>query len=161
MADHSSTALLDHLGRLSRSRAEAALAPLGMRARHLVALTLLREHGPGTQQALAASLSIDRTNLVGLLNELEAAGHVARRRSAEDRRRHIVELTPAGEQILCDAEQRVRAAEEELLQRLSADERATLYALLARATTGHVVDCLAEAGLRDGVPTVAGSAPSD
>lgn len=152
MADHSSTALLDPLGRLSRSRAEAALAPLGMRSRHLVALTLLREHGPGTQQALAASLSIDRTNLVGLLNELEAGGHVTRHRSPEDRRRHIVALTPAGEQVLQDAEQRVADAEEELLQRLSAEERETLYALLARATNGHAIDCVGEAGLRDPQP---------
>ena len=43
----------------------------GLRPRHLVALTLLRDQGPATQQALIEALRIDPSNLVGLLNELE------------------------------------------------------------------------------------------
>ena len=55
----------------------------------------MRENGGVTgQQELATELGVDRTNLVGLLNELEAEGLILRRRAAEDRRRHIVELTP-------------------------------------------------------------------
>src|SRR5476649_2217464 len=73
-ACHRSSALLDHLARLTRLRAESALAPLGLRPRHLVLLTVLRDHGSPTQQALAAALRTDRTNLVGLLNELETDG---------------------------------------------------------------------------------------
>ena len=77
-AHHRSSALLDHLARLTRVRAESALTPLGLRARHLVALTVLRDHGSATQQSLSGALRIDRTNLVGLLNELEADGLIAR-----------------------------------------------------------------------------------
>ena len=88
--------LLDHLARLNRARAESALVPLGLRPRHLIALTVLRDHGGMTQQALAAALQVDRTNLVGLLNELEDDGLIARTRSTEDRRRHLVALTDAG-----------------------------------------------------------------
>jgi DNA-binding MarR family transcriptional regulator len=55
-----------------RLRAESAIAPLGLRPRHLVALTMLRDGGASTQQALSTTLQIDSTNLVGLLNELEA-----------------------------------------------------------------------------------------
>src|SRR5438045_212817 len=39
---HRSSALLDHLARLMRMRSEAELEPLGLRPRHLVALTVLR-----------------------------------------------------------------------------------------------------------------------
>jgi len=146
---HRSAALLDHLARLTRLRTEAALAPFGMRPRHLVALTLLRDHGGAQQQGLAIALQIDRTNLVGLLNELEKAGYVERRRSPEDRRRHIVELTPAGEQALRDVEASLAAAEDEVLAALDADEREALYRLLQRATANHVVDCAAAAAERE------------
>ena len=44
----------------------------GLRPRHLVALTVLRGRGGITQQALVATLEMDGTNIVGLLNELEA-----------------------------------------------------------------------------------------
>ncbi|HWH10401.1 MAG TPA: MarR family winged helix-turn-helix transcriptional regulator [Solirubrobacteraceae bacterium] len=140
---HRASALLDHLARLTRLRSEAALTPLGLRPRHLVALTLLRDHGDSTQQALAGALHIDRTNLVGLLNELEADRLVARRRSADDRRRHFVELTDRGVRRLTQAESALAAAEDDVLGGLDADERETLYRLLQRATAGHVLDCAA------------------
>jgi DNA-binding MarR family transcriptional regulator len=126
-------------------RAEAALAPLGLRPRHLVALTVMRQHGSGTQQALAAALRIDRTNLVGLLNDLEASGLIARRRSAEDRRRHIVELTEDGARRLAEAESALTEVEDALLGGLEPGQRETLYALLEQATAGHLVDCSAAA----------------
>ena len=140
---HRSSALLDHLARLMRMRAESALAPLGLRPRHLVALTVLRDHGSPTQQALAGALRTDRTNLIGLLNELESDGLILRRRSSEDRRRHIVELTDVGAERLAQAEAALAAAEDEVLGALDADERETLYRLLQQATTSHTLDCAA------------------
>src|SRR5436190_24172766 len=92
---HRSGALLDHLARRIRLRAESVLTPLGLRPRHLVALTVLRDHSGCTQQALSATLAMDGTNVVGLLNELEAEKLIERRRSPHDRRRHVVELTEA------------------------------------------------------------------
>lgn len=128
-----------------RLRAESALAPLSLRPRHLVTLTVLRDYGSPTQQALAAALQTDRTNLIGLLNELETEGLVLRRRSTEDRRRHFVELTDEGSQRLAEAEAALLAVEDEVLGALDADQRETLYQLLAQATTSHVVDCAAAA----------------
>jgi DNA-binding MarR family transcriptional regulator len=142
---HHSSALLDHLARLTRLRTESALAPLGLRPRHLVALTVLRDHGSPTQQALAAALRTDRTNLIGLLNELETGGLILRRRSTEDRRRHYVELTDDGTRRLTEAETALAAAEDEVLGALDAEQRETLYQLLVQATTSHVVDCAAAA----------------
>jgi DNA-binding MarR family transcriptional regulator len=140
---HRSSALLDHLARLSRVRAESALTPLGLRPRHLVTLTVLRDHGGATQQALATTLQIDRTNLVGLLNELESAGLIVRRRTDEDRRRHVVGLTEAGRQKLSAAECALAAAEDDVFSALDAEQRETLYRLLQQATAGHVLDCAA------------------
>jgi DNA-binding MarR family transcriptional regulator len=138
---HRSGALLDHLARRMRLRAEAVLAPLGLRPRHLVALTVLRHLGGSTQQALATTLAMDGTNIVGLLNELEAEKLIERRRSQEDRRRHVVELTEAGAEQLAKAEAALAAVDEEVLGALDAGQRETLYNLLQLAATGTGVSC--------------------
>jgi len=137
---HHSGALLDHLARRMRLRSEAVLAPLGLRPRHMVALTVLRDGGGSTQQALAATLEMDGTNIVGLLNDLEAKNLIERRRSPEDRRRHTVELTEAGATQLSDVEFALLSAEDEVLGALSETQRATLYNLLHQAA-GTVVTC--------------------
>jgi DNA-binding MarR family transcriptional regulator len=125
--------LLDHLARVGRRAAEASMSPGGLRPRHLIALKLLSEHGPTSQQGLAEALSLDPSNVVGLLNELEERGLITRRRDPADRRRHIVELSAAGAGELCLAQARLSRVEDDLLSALSAEERATLYRLLARA----------------------------
>jgi DNA-binding MarR family transcriptional regulator len=137
---HRSGALLDHLARRMRLRAESVLAPLGLRPRHLVGLTVLRDRGGSTQQALASTLMIDGTNVVGLLNELEAEELIERKRSPEDRRRHIVELTTVGMQRLAKAEFALAAAEDEVLGALDETQRETLYRLLQLATADSAVD---------------------
>ncbi|HEY3615003.1 MAG TPA: MarR family winged helix-turn-helix transcriptional regulator, partial [Gaiellales bacterium] len=140
-APHRSAALLVQLARRMRVRSEAAIAPLGLRARHLIALTVLRDQDGSTQAALATTLHVDRTNLVGLLNELEEQGLIARRRSSEDRRRHIVELTDAGAHLLAQAEFALAAAEDEVLAALDREQREQLYALLQLATAESAAAC--------------------
>ncbi|GII27471.1 MarR family winged helix-turn-helix transcriptional regulator [Planotetraspora mira] len=138
---HRSGALLDHLARRVRLRSETVLAPLGLRPRHLIALTVLRESAGSTQQALAATLEMDGTNIVGLLNDLEAENLVARRRSPEDRRRHVVELTDAGAKRLAKAEFALAAVEDEVLGALSEAQRESLYCLLQKALAGSDASC--------------------
>jgi MarR family transcriptional regulator, lower aerobic nicotinate degradation pathway regulator len=138
---HRSGALLDHLARRMRLRSEAVLAPLGLRPRHLVALTVLRHLGGSTQQALASTLAMDGTNVVGLLNELEADKLIERRRSPEDRRRHVVELTEAGVEQLAKAESALADVDEEVLGALDASQREMLYDLLELAATGTGACC--------------------
>jgi len=110
-----------------------------------VALTLLRDSGGDTQQGLATALRIDRTNLVGLLNELEALGYVARQRQIDDRRRHNVLLTTDGQDAVDAAESALAEAEDTVLTHLNASERGQLYELLHRATGGEVSDCASAA----------------
>ncbi|WP_446220144.1 MarR family winged helix-turn-helix transcriptional regulator [Micromonospora sp. IBHARD004] len=140
--EHRLGPLLDHLARRMRLRAESVLAPLGLRPRHLVALTVLRAQGGSSQQALAGTLAMDGTNIVGLLNELEGEGLIERRRSPEDRRRHVVELTDAGARRLSEAECALATVEGEVLGALDPGQRETLYQLLQRAATGTAVNCV-------------------
>jgi DNA-binding MarR family transcriptional regulator len=125
--------LLEYFARLGRRAYEGAMTPGGLRPRHLIALKLLSEQGPQGQRGLADALSLDPSNVVGLLNELEERDLIVRRRDRADRRRHIVELSPSGEEELAVAYARLSRVEDELLGGLSAAERATLYDLLQRA----------------------------
>jgi DNA-binding MarR family transcriptional regulator len=131
--EHQLLPLIEHLARVGRRAAEASMAPGGLRPRHLIALRLLSEHGPVSQQGLADVLSLDPSNVVGLLNELEERGLITRRRDPADRRRHIVELSARGDKELGLANARLSCVEDDLLRVLTAEERETLYGLLVRA----------------------------
>ena len=130
--------LLDHFARVGRRAYEGAVVPRGLRSWHLVALKLLSERDAQRRQGLTDALSLDRSNVVTLLNELEDRGLLVRRRDPSDRRRHIVELSSAGEEELAAAYARLARVEDEQLGRLSSDERATLCELLqGRREPGH------------------------
>ncbi|SRR5581483_10284601 len=116
---------------------QASEEALGIRLKQLAALDYLRERGGTTQQELGQGMLVDANNCVILLNDLEQAGYVVRRRDPSDRRRHIVEMTPAGAEALAAAERRLQAVEDEVLRNLSAAERAKLRSLLAKALAGH------------------------
>jgi DNA-binding MarR family transcriptional regulator len=130
---HRCGALLDHLARRIRLRSESVLTPLGLRTRHLLALTVLREQSGSTQQDLAKTLEMDSTNIVGLLNDLEAQNLIERRRSPADRRRHVVELTDVGLKLLIKSEFALATVEDEVLGTLDHEQRETLYSLLHQA----------------------------
>ena len=99
-------------------------------------LSYLREVETTSQQALGDMLCVDANTLVLLLNELEAAGHATRERDPSDRRRHIVQLTPAGRVALRKAEHGMESVEEDVFGALSDDERATLCKLLDKTLEG-------------------------
>jgi DNA-binding MarR family transcriptional regulator len=103
-----------------------------LRKPHYGVLASLAELGPASQGPLADRLCLDRSDLVTVLDELEARGLVVRTPDATDRRRKIVQLTAAGETMLAGLDELVFAADDELLAGLSAEERATLVALLQR-----------------------------
>ncbi|MFF1610570.1 MarR family winged helix-turn-helix transcriptional regulator [Amycolatopsis sp. NPDC058278] len=141
---HRCGALVDHLARRLRLRSESVLAPLGLRPRHLIALTVLRDGGGSSQQDLAKILEMDSTNVVTLLNELETENLIERRRSPADRRRHLVELTDVGAKLLARAEFALTAVEDEVFSALDGEQRETLYTLLQQATSKTGVEACRE-----------------
>ena len=98
-----------------------------------MALSYLGDHDETPQQELVDALCMDAKNIVLLLNELEDRGYLIRRRDSEDRRRHRVSITSEGRKALVQAGHAMEEVENEVLQALDAEERATLWKLLARA----------------------------
>jgi DNA-binding MarR family transcriptional regulator len=115
----------------------ATLAEAGVRKHHFAVLTALAEEGAASQAELGARVWLDRSDLHGVLNDLERERLVARVRDERDRRRNLVQLTPAGVRTLARWDERVAAAQDALLAPLSEAERGELVALLARVVEHH------------------------
>jgi MarR family transcriptional regulator, lower aerobic nicotinate degradation pathway regulator len=131
------TVLIARIARVVKQRFERVLSPLGLRQRHLVALSYLRSNGPTAQQSLAERLRMDPSSMVCLLNELEDDDLVVRHRDRADRRRAIVELSRHGKRALCEVDRALEAVEDEILDQLDTSQRATLRELLARLDLGE------------------------
>jgi DNA-binding MarR family transcriptional regulator len=115
----------------------SAVATNGLSRQHFLVLSALAERGAASQAALGRRLLIDRSEMHALLTELEQHGHVARVRDQDDRRRMLVDLTPAGARTLNRVDNRVQAAQDALLAPLSAAERRQLRRLLAKLVQHH------------------------
>jgi MarR family transcriptional regulator, lower aerobic nicotinate degradation pathway regulator len=124
--------LAAEVARQGRRLVAEALAEEGARRPQFAVLTALAEEGGVSQAALGRRVWMDRSDLHALLNELERDGLITRTPDERDRRRKLVELTPAGARTLERLDTRVQAAQEALLEPLSARDRDTLVRLLTR-----------------------------
>ena len=128
--------MIVRLSRMAGHRLGQALATMEMRTHEFAVLNHLAEAGPLSQQDVGRALRINPSNLVGLLDLLEADGLLVRARDPHDRRRHLVQLTSAGRKRLAGAWRAAEQAEEDLLSPLSPAERDDLRDTLERLV-GH------------------------
>jgi DNA-binding MarR family transcriptional regulator len=108
------------------------LEPLGISPRAWGVLSTLAESGPLTQIELATTMSIDRTAMVYLIDELEDQALVERVRSPNDRRAFLIHLTAAGQDTQRSAATALTGAADTLLTPLDPAERRHLVDLLAK-----------------------------
>jgi MarR family transcriptional regulator, transcriptional regulator for hemolysin len=91
-----------HLARVAREvgRAfDATLAAAGGSLPVWLVLISLKSRQLANQRALADAVGIQEATLTHHLNAMEKAGLITRRRDPENRRVHVVELTPAGDAL--------------------------------------------------------------
>jgi DNA-binding MarR family transcriptional regulator len=136
--------LLAQLGRAVTRQYRCAMSPIGLKPRETQALLQLQSNGALSQQALGAALDIDASNLVALLNDLEADSLISRRRDPEDRRRHVVEISKRGTKLVCEVERAAAEVEDQFFAALDEDERAALQSLLVRVARSADVPSPAE-----------------
>ncbi|ASN28791.1 MarR family transcriptional regulator [Streptomyces pluripotens] len=96
-------------------------------------LTVLRR-GAASMSVLATTLTCDASNMTGIVDRLEKRGLVRREPSPSDRRVKNVALTADGERVIDTIRGRMHHTIAGL-ERLSTQERDTLYTLLERAFT--------------------------
>ena len=109
-----------------------AASGAGLRSYHYRLLAALEEWGPGGQADLGRSTSVDRSDVVAELGELERFGLVERTVNPANRRRNIVSITPAGGKRLRALDHVVDEIQERVLAPLSQDERRELTKLLRK-----------------------------
>jgi DNA-binding MarR family transcriptional regulator len=129
--------LLKKLGFKMKERSIAAFEPTGFTPFHHGVLSLLDEGARKTQGEIADSLGYDRSQLVGILDELQERGLVERERDKDDRRRHLVRLTPAGKSCLGELRALSKGVEKDFFAPLSAEERQTLHEILGKLAAEH------------------------
>ena len=133
--------LLARLGMLLKGRALDEFEQAGFDAYHYSLLALLGEGERETQATIADVLGVDRSQLVGILDSLEARGLVERRRDLQDRRRHVVSLTPDGRRQLVKLRAIVRRLEDEFFAPLDASSRTVLHEALLTLAMYHDPRC--------------------
>ena len=133
--------LLKRLGMTAKEQSFDAYEEAGLHPYHHAILAVLDQGSRETQGAIADALGYDKGQLVGLLDELEEAALIERRRDPADRRRQIVQITPAGRKTLDRLRRLSKRLENEFLASLDESERRELHALLLRLAEQHLPNC--------------------
>ena len=124
--------LAGYVSRGLRADVQRALAERELETSNYGVLVALGDFGVLSQQQLADRLGADKSHVVRLIDQLERRGLLTRAPDPTDRRRHQIELTPAGRKLLRHVATGVERAESEYLGTLSNADRRTLTNLLQR-----------------------------
>jgi len=137
----SSSFLLKRLGFSAKGRSMAAFEEAGHNPYHYAVLAVLDEGHRETQAAIADALAYDRSQLVGILDELEDQHLIERQRDNADRRRHLVVLTPEGRKALAKLRTLSKRLDDDFLAPLDDQERHELHRLLLKLAERHEPRC--------------------
>jgi DNA-binding MarR family transcriptional regulator len=121
---------LSRVGRHVHNVVKDAFDREGLSWRSHVVLLCLNERGQLSQRELANITTVDPSDLVRLLDEMERAGHVQRRPDPRDRRRHALAITPSGAKALRRGQQTLGKATDEILAPLTDTDRKALHNLV-------------------------------
>jgi len=116
--------LFDQIGRLLR--------PLNVSAAGGLVLGILRDRGPMSPSELGERLIVTRATVTGLIDSLEQRGFARRYANPSDRRSLLVEITPAGLEVVQEVRTIVHRNEKAWMDRLADSELRTYIELLHR-----------------------------
>jgi DNA-binding MarR family transcriptional regulator len=110
-------------------------AEAGFRAYHYRILAALKEWGPASQADLGRSTSIDASDMVAALNELEQMRLVKRSPDPDHGRRKVVSLTRDGAAQLRQLERVLDRIQVKVLAPLTRHERSQFMTLMTKLTS--------------------------
>ncbi len=103
---------------------------LNLRAGMFSAMEIIASNPGMSQIALSLEVGLDKSAVVPLIDDLEARGWIARVKSARDRRRNELSITPSGQETLDLLFAELALTEEAGLAALTSEERLTISAAL-------------------------------
>jgi DNA-binding MarR family transcriptional regulator len=118
------------VGRAKSMRPPAELQSFDLAPRHLSLLALLLLDGPATVSDLASALRVAPTTVSLLVGDLSRKGVLERREDDADRRRRIIDITPAARPAISEWLSPSARAWQQALRPLTPDEQAKVVATL-------------------------------
>lgn len=115
------------------ARSISVSAPYGLPTGSLTVLSLVAANPGSSQTALAHRAGINKSALVGIVDELERRGLAARDRSSDDRRRNSLQVTDEGRKAMDTLFSQVSQEESAIRDALGDKDMASLLTLLDRA----------------------------
>lgn len=106
------------------------LAVHDLRLHHFAVLAAIADQGPRCQQDLCDVLDVDKSHMVGFIDDLEDRGYLTRDRDPEDRRRHRLVITGRGATMLANLHKAERACQQALFGVLDTQQRTDLVVML-------------------------------
>ena len=108
-----------------------------------VVLNALTDAPQSTQSALAEKIGADKTRIIATLDDLQAAGLIAREPDPADRRARLLSITPAGNRVRRQVQGDIQRNEERVLAELPPAERRAFLSAAARLSGLPVARILA------------------
>ncbi|MBN1591008.1 MAG: MarR family transcriptional regulator [Pirellulales bacterium] len=119
----------------------------GLTAPQLAALRAIQRLGSISAGTLAREIHLGQATVTGILGRLESRGLVVRARGDRDRRSVLVELTPAGAELIAQAPSPLQERFRQELSRLQEWERTMILATLQRIAAMMDADAIEAAPL--------------
>lgn len=143
--------LLRRAHQISAGVFEDECKELGLTPAQFGVLTVLQAHPGLGQSSLARALGFDKVTVLRVLRGLQARGLVTRCPAETNRRNMVVALTPAGEDVLAQAQKPAEKAYKRLMAPLDRNQQEQLLQLL-QLLTGELEDDARAAFVPPGAP---------
>lgn len=124
--------LLSDVSRLLRKRFDERARAIGVTRAQWRTLTMLTRHEGATQGRLAELLEVEPITLCRMVDRLEEAGHVERRRDPADRRAWNIFLTDRSRPLIDQLRTLADGVMTAMLSGIAEPDRAALVATLER-----------------------------
>lgn len=124
MIDHGDETILKWLSiaaRVTNTELTKRLKPLGLKSSQYFYILKIKDNPGITQDQLMEVDFLNPSNVTRALNQLEQARLVIKERDPNDRRRFVMSLTTAGEQLYPEIQQIVHDMENTLAEKLASN----------------------------------------
>jgi len=115
---------------------------VGLTGPQLIFLKTVAKHEIISVGEIAKAISLSQATVTGILERLVKRGLVSRQRSDQDKRRVLIRITPAGDQILTQAPPLMQASFLKHLDRLDDWEQTMILSVLQRIVSMMGADTL-------------------